>query len=402
LKYFFRLAGCSRVEGYQMTDKKIIEEKRKYRVFISYSHENLAIVKDIVKILSNAEIEVMWDRKFNFGHGFHDQIKTFIAHSHVFIPIITKESSHRGWVHQEIGYAMALNIPVLPIAIDKLTGEMIREIHAISTDIKLKDLKRVLTKDTLSNLVNKYSKQECALFQSAGLTEDRAMMMADYANYVLWMKYYGVVRQKGGLSSFHIPSKVITNNIWSYRYGDIPHQNQFHKRELREERIALEKHARHAGCRLIVNPKLTYETFGVKARIIRLCSLLEFLMTPENIVEIVFDENMVENESMTIVGDWFQAESHSAKQGHGYRQTIFTRHAPSMQYWIDLFDQEFDELLRKSKWNRENSKELAIKEIKKIIKVEITRLDPKESGIIIEMIKEVFPEFHTNGLFYKI
>ncbi len=38
----------------------------------------------------------MWDKAFSYGHGFPDQIKTFIAHAHVFLPVITEASSRHG------------------------------------------------------------------------------------------------------------------------------------------------------------------------------------------------------------------------------------------------------------------------------------------------------------------
>lgn len=59
-----------------------------------------------------------------------------------------------------------------------------------------------------------------------------------------------------------------------------------------------------------------------------------------------------------------------ASIGQGYRQTIFTRHAPSMQTRIELFDREFNELLRLSKWSAESSRTKAIEELKvKIIEL---------------------------------
>ena len=36
------------------------------------------------------------------------KIQTEIAHAHVFVPILTAHSHKAGWVHQEIGYALAL------------------------------------------------------------------------------------------------------------------------------------------------------------------------------------------------------------------------------------------------------------------------------------------------------
>ena len=376
-----------------------VEPKKMFRVFISYSHHNTDIVEKIVKILESAGFQVIWDRKFNFGHGFHDQIKIFIAHSHVFLPIITKDSSERGWVHEEIGYAMALNIPVLPIAIDKLPGEMIRELHAIQINENLTGLSNILTKETITNLMCHYRNPNFALYQCAEFAEDRAIMMANYANYVLWMRSHGLVRQKGGLSSFHIPDISLSHKIWENRYGPVT-KSKFHRRTLREERIALEKHARTAGCRLIINPWMDYEKYGFTARIIRLCSIIQFLRKAEIAIEVALNDQLSESESVTIVGDWFQAESYSAKLGQGFRQTIFTRHAPSMQPRIDFFDQEFDELLNKAGWTHENSRLNVINEIKSIITGLIKKNgDEKDpvKGLDLKKVVEAIPDFTEEG-----
>ena len=86
-----------------------------YRIFISYSHEDRRLARILANILEENGLIPMWDENFTWGHGFPEQIKNFISHAHVFVPIVTKASSKRGWVHQEIGYARALNIPILPI-----------------------------------------------------------------------------------------------------------------------------------------------------------------------------------------------------------------------------------------------------------------------------------------------
>ena len=88
-------------------------QNKPYRVFISYSHDDLPLVRTLTGILKSFA-EPMWDENFLYGHGFHDQIRMFIAHSHVFLPVITESSSRRGWVHQEIGYAMGMRVPIIP------------------------------------------------------------------------------------------------------------------------------------------------------------------------------------------------------------------------------------------------------------------------------------------------
>lgn len=338
-----------------------------YRVFISYSHEDTELVEKVVKVLEENGLTPLWDKKFALGYRFHEQIETYIAHSHVFLPIITLGSSKRGWVHQEIGYAMALNIPVLPVTKDMLPGEMIQQLQALHTSGDMEELKEQLSREVFENLVDNYRDMSKALFQCAELAEDRAVMMAGYANNILKLGQYGCVRQKGGLSSFHIPDRVLSDPVWVDRYGDHI-QSQYHCRCQREERIALQKHADVAGCKLIIDPTITLERFGLKAQITRLKTLLEFLENmPDGLVQIAINSSQKVQENITIVGDWFAAESVSVLLYQGYRQTVFTRHAPSMRERIELFDREINELLSKMGWTPEDSKSQAVKLIREKI-----------------------------------
>jgi hypothetical protein len=170
----------------------IAKDEYKYRVFISYSHQDAELVDRISSILEENGLQPMLDKGFSSGHGFTNQIKNFIAHSHVFMPVITKESSSRGWVHQEIGYAMALNIPVLPISNGQMPGQMIQELQAVRWE------------------EGKYWRRK---------NKPKLSMMVSYAKKVLELDAFGHVRQKGSLSSFHIPDQPITHPDWEARYG---------------------------------------------------------------------------------------------------------------------------------------------------------------------------------------
>jgi hypothetical protein len=87
-----------------------------------------------------------------------------------------------------------------------------------------------------------------------------------------------------------------------------------------------------------------YSALGPAVKSLRLRALIEFLDSmPDDKVKVVF-HRAVSPHSLTIVGDWFMAESVSADIKKGYRQTIFTRHAPSIRDRIAAFDQEFEEL----------------------------------------------------------
>ncbi|MDC0934878.1 toll/interleukin-1 receptor domain-containing protein [Pirellulales bacterium] len=342
-----------------------IEDCREYRVFISYSHNDRQLVERIVAILKKNGMRPTWDEDFAFGQGFHEQIKRFIAHAHVFMPIITKASSARGWVHQEIGFAMALNVPVLPVGIGALPGQMLEQLLAVRLNRELDGARKLLSPAVLSGLVSRHQDPELATYQCSQLHEERSEMMAHHAEEVLSLGATGHVRQRGALSSFHIPDRVISDKIWRLRYGKQA-PSKYHCKLQRRERLALEKHARNAGCSLIVNPYLDFSRYGVEAHIVRLQCLLDFLSPMSNDqVTIAINKNMEDPENTTICGDWFAAESVSMT---GPRQTNFTRHAPSMQTRIDLFEQELDLLLRKTKVPRYKSKATAVRECETLVR----------------------------------
>jgi hypothetical protein len=73
-----------------------------------------------------------------------------------------------------------------------------------------------------------------------------------------------------------------------------------------------------------------------------------------------------------MVGDWFLAEAVAATVGTGYRQTVFTRHAPTVRSRLESFDQEFSELLEESDVDPSSSKDAAID----LLKDRMARLRP--------------------------
>ena len=342
------------------------------RVFISYSHEDRALAGKIHRVIGELGFEPLWDEEFSGGQPFGDQIRDAIAHAHVFLPVLTESSSGRGWVHQEIGYAAALRIPVLPVSWGKLPKEMISELHAISLREVEADhedeLRRKITPSTLDALVAKHMDSGYASYESAEYSENRALLMKKYADHAKHLGQIALLRQKGGLSSLHIPAEVPSDEVWAKRYGGRSIA-EFHIICQREEREALAFHAEQAGFRLIIYPGFTYEIYGVAARIVRLKTLISFLRKSEDgpKCQVACGSGDGPGGSITILGDWFYSQSISASLEKGYRQTIFSRHAPSMQAKIELFDQEFEGILDHLGWTPEDSKEQAILLLEKIV-----------------------------------
>jgi hypothetical protein len=336
------------------------------RVFISYSHKDKLLVIKLAEILKNNGMLPMWSEKLFIGSGFDELIKNFIEHAHIFMPVLTESSS--GWVHQEIGYAQALNIPVFPVTTDNIIPKgMLQMIQAL----KLSNDEIILSKDLNINVFRRLleSKSPIAMYQRAGMVEERACMMKDYADKLINMNEFGLVRQKGGLSSFHIPAEPINNPKWIDRYYP-EKRSDYHKKVQREERIALQRHADEAGCRLIINPAYAYMIKGrsalaAKSRLLEFVDFLESMSSDKVVVAIM--PVQTDNESLTIVGDWFLSESVSFKDGDGFTNTFFTRNASEIAKRIEEFDNELNRLLIESGYTVSESKRRVISELTRII-----------------------------------
>ncbi len=339
----------------------------RYRVFISYSHENKQEAGIIADMLRENGLSPFYDANLPPGRPFDDLIATYISHSHVFMPLITKESAQRGWVHQEIGYAMALHIPVLPVSIDNLPPAMIQRLHAVTLNDDLAMGREKLTYALIQNLVENCVPDDAVYF-CREQSEERAMMMARLADDVRTIGTTGFVRQRGGLSSFQIPNTPASHRVWTERY-DPYLKNEYHCKCQLAERKALEIHARAQGCRLVINPYLIQgPRYSSTAQRARLGTFLEFLrgMSPEKI-DVAIDRDMDFNESVTILGDWFSAESYYRPETGGFMQTMFTTYAPGIKTKIETFDSEFETLLSQSGIQQGRSREAAVELIEQMI-----------------------------------
>ena len=346
-----------------------------YRLFISHAHNDIPLVTTIVKELENMDLCPLWDKNFVWGHAFSDQIKYCIAHSHAFVPILTSNSAQKGWVAQEIGYAVALNIPVLPICVDVSPSQMISHFHAITLNDPtgdINEIKQKINRHLIESLIQSTCYNYRPLYESAELHEERTIMMVEYASQIIKMNYFGHVRLKGALTSFHIPDNDLSHPYWQKRYktsNDNVEINYFRCKWLRWERIFLELHAKNEGCSLIISPNTVYKKYSDEAMKVRLITLLEFLekMKNEKNVFVCIDNETNSKENLTIVGDWFSAVSIKPSSSKGYRQTIFTRHAPTVYSQAELFDRKLEELLIAQQIDKKDSTIMAIEQITNMI-----------------------------------
>ena len=132
------------------------------RVFISYAREDQSTVEKISEVLISQGISPLYDATLNLGIGFPDQIIERIAHAHVFVPLLTPNAATSNWVHQEIGCAVALRVPIVPVAIRCDPGEFIYGIQGVRLeDDTIEAITSRLSRDALREV------RETILRQSA-------------------------------------------------------------------------------------------------------------------------------------------------------------------------------------------------------------------------------------------
>jgi hypothetical protein len=88
------------------------------RVFISYSRDDEGLAHLLGYILTTAGIKCYVDRTIRAGRHFDQDIKEMIKKAEVVLVLLTKSSISSAWVNQEIGYAMAHDKKIWPIALE--------------------------------------------------------------------------------------------------------------------------------------------------------------------------------------------------------------------------------------------------------------------------------------------
>lgn len=314
-----------------------------FRVFVSYAHADRDLVEGVVSRLSSMGLHPLWDKDIIPGKSFTQEIKDLITRAHLFIPVITPHSNQRPWVHQETGFAIALNIPVLPICIGETPSEMIAEVQAVTVKGDLSDLVEQLCTIDLMRLVIPKPEKPPGLMVVAETTDQRTQYIVQYSNWVLDLGAYGFVRLEARFTSFSIPNENPLAPIWDQREGDAK-RSPYSRQLEREERQILERHARMAGCRLIIDPSAsTHESQGTLAREVRLNVLRDFIQSmPKDKIEVAISP-VARDVNLMIVGDYFSVEA-IASRPSGYVHTVVNAHPPTVLQRIQQYDRLFEEI----------------------------------------------------------
>lgn len=324
----------------------------RFRVFLSYSSDDKALVKKIEGLLIRNGLEPYYDRTLPSGTDYISEIQKRIAHSHAFVPIITPNALASQWVNQEIGYAVALRVPILPVAIGKVTDKlgMLSKLQVTAAvRAELDPIALQITPARIAALITEMMTTTVVPCSVANQQTGRAEMLSRYADEVKAMERSGPLRQMAALSTFSVPAVNLGDPVWKQRYGELSGNDERHKAN-RSERISLGEHAARSGARLILNPVPALNSlaakFGHSACVARLETLIEYLTDPGQDccrVVVTAPDFVLPSPNLTILGDWFAAEAVSPDAA-GFRQTILTRHTPTVLRHVGEFDGLYAEL----------------------------------------------------------
>jgi TIR domain len=312
-----------------------------YRVFVSYADEDRQHASRIVSRLRDLDLQPVWDQDNRGGWPFLELTKRRIAHSHVFLPLLTTRSVRSTWVNHEIGFAVGRNVPVLPLSLGPMPSGMAGALHAEVAD-HIDDLLKLLTRERINGLVE--GNPAIEVYEVADHSDHRTAAIISHCKELASLAFPQPqrLRHRAAFGSFSLPANP-DDPIWARRYDGEPWRVYLaaRKEALSEERRLLERHALQFGCDLILYPSLPHLTrAAIAARIEILRGFLVDMSKTSAPVRVIFHETALKG-NVIIVADWFWSESVTPQAG-GYRHTTLTSHAPTVFDRIVQYERIFD------------------------------------------------------------
>ncbi len=87
-----------------------------YDVFISYARKDADWVRALVGALEREALRAWYaEREIRPGEAFADRLEEGLRSSHSVVLVLTPESVHSNWMAFELGAALALQKPLIPI-----------------------------------------------------------------------------------------------------------------------------------------------------------------------------------------------------------------------------------------------------------------------------------------------
>jgi hypothetical protein len=310
------------------------------RVFVSYAEPDRRLVESLVGSLRHLGLRPTWAQDIGPGRLFLDAIKEKIATAHLFMPVLTSTSSIRPWLHQETGFALGINVPVLPVAVDSLPAQMLAGLQALIIKEDASDLSQQVQNVDFESVALPAQPRPPVLYSVADFPETRTDALVSQGLRLVSTVGSGRVRQRALFSSFSIPDEVASARVWSDLDREQPRGTHY-RDLLRQERSLLENQAKLHGCTLIITPIIDPQPVGSLVHRIRIETLIGFMESlPDELLDVVLSERCDQGNE-TILGDVLLARAVAPQPHRDYWQTLLTSHAPTVLSACRAFDTVF-------------------------------------------------------------
>ncbi len=101
------------------------------RVFLSYSRDDQEVVKDLVSIITSADISIWHDTRAKIGHRWWKEILKQIQDCDVFVYAVSEASLSSKACTSEYEYARDLNRHVIPVLLEKVREEKMGDLSKL-------------------------------------------------------------------------------------------------------------------------------------------------------------------------------------------------------------------------------------------------------------------------------
>jgi hypothetical protein len=95
------------------------------QVFISYSHDDENVAQELRDSLRKKNLGWIDEARIAGGGAIRQKVKDSLQQASAIIVLVSKQSLKSEWVQFEIGAALAMNKPVIPILIGQTDAETV-------------------------------------------------------------------------------------------------------------------------------------------------------------------------------------------------------------------------------------------------------------------------------------
>lgn len=324
------------------------------KVFISYSRKDEAVTNLLAMLLKDRGIECLYDRRLEPAAPFDSNLRGMIQKADLVLVLLTSAALSSSWVNQEIGYALALQKPVWPLAMERDIEPqgLILRIQSYSL-FDWSDPDRTVT--TLVESLKTHGKKTSDPYMAFGLSQvlEGRVARTDF-----------LVRHLESLRDDETPEVTVRNqaafSIFCASGHDLyreagKHSDEYMKLLLKEQELLLELiDLGRIRLRLILWPVRAYEEKYLAVRYETLLKWMEERIDDGRVEYIVAQYS---GPSRYIVGEQLCLEGFKLHHTSGYKMSIVHYDRERIDKALMQFDVTF--------FAAQSTKEAAIREVKR-------------------------------------